>query len=177
MTPVGFEPTPFRNGALSHRLRPLGQSVSAVNYGRCGNASRLKPNMQRSKLFPRGAMARSAHAAHSTDTRAVAICAARNGVGMQTCSTPCCARPLQCFRDWPQVSGTGPWDAVLALRQRRWVAADAMGAVLQGTACELDLPGHLQTTRQSYLTSHCAVAPPWGRFSIFPFPSTGCLVT
>jgi hypothetical protein len=24
---VGFEPTPFRNGALSHRLRPLGQSV------------------------------------------------------------------------------------------------------------------------------------------------------
>ena len=28
MTPVGFEPTPFRNGALSHRLRPLGQSVS-----------------------------------------------------------------------------------------------------------------------------------------------------
>ena len=27
MTPVGLEPTPFRNGALSHRLRPLGQSV------------------------------------------------------------------------------------------------------------------------------------------------------
>ena len=27
MTPVGFEPTPFRNGAFSHRLRPLGQSV------------------------------------------------------------------------------------------------------------------------------------------------------
>ena len=27
MTPVGFEPTPFRNGALSHRLRLLGQSV------------------------------------------------------------------------------------------------------------------------------------------------------
>ena len=25
--PVGFEPTPFRNGAFSHRLRPLGQSV------------------------------------------------------------------------------------------------------------------------------------------------------
>ena len=29
MTPVGFEPTPFRNGALSHRLGPLGQSVHA----------------------------------------------------------------------------------------------------------------------------------------------------
>ena len=28
LTPVGFEPTPLRNGALSHRLRPLGQSVS-----------------------------------------------------------------------------------------------------------------------------------------------------
>ena len=27
VTPVGFEPTPFRNGALSHRLRPLGQTV------------------------------------------------------------------------------------------------------------------------------------------------------
>ena len=27
LTPVGFEPTPLRNGALSHRLRPLGQSV------------------------------------------------------------------------------------------------------------------------------------------------------
>ena len=27
MTPVGSEPTPFRNGALSHRLRLLGQSV------------------------------------------------------------------------------------------------------------------------------------------------------
>ena len=24
---VGFEPTPVRNGALSHRLRPLGQTV------------------------------------------------------------------------------------------------------------------------------------------------------
>jgi hypothetical protein len=27
MTPVGFEPAPFRTGALSQRLRPLGQSV------------------------------------------------------------------------------------------------------------------------------------------------------
>ena len=27
MPAVGFEPTPFRNGALSHRLRPLGQTV------------------------------------------------------------------------------------------------------------------------------------------------------
>ena len=27
MTAVGFKPTPFRNGALSHRLRPLGQTV------------------------------------------------------------------------------------------------------------------------------------------------------
>ena len=27
MTAVGFQPTPFRNGALSHRLRPLGQTV------------------------------------------------------------------------------------------------------------------------------------------------------
>ena len=27
MTAVGFEPTPLRNGALSHRLRPLSQTV------------------------------------------------------------------------------------------------------------------------------------------------------
>ena len=30
MTAVGFEPTPFRNGALSHRLRPLGQTVMSI---------------------------------------------------------------------------------------------------------------------------------------------------
>jgi hypothetical protein len=30
MTPAGFEPTPFRNGALSHRRRPLAQSVLGV---------------------------------------------------------------------------------------------------------------------------------------------------
>ena len=30
VTPVGFEPTPFRTGALSQRLRPLGQSVMAA---------------------------------------------------------------------------------------------------------------------------------------------------
>ena len=29
VTAVGFEPTPFRTGALSQRLRPLGQTVSA----------------------------------------------------------------------------------------------------------------------------------------------------
>ena len=34
VTAVGFEPTPFRSGALSHRLRPLGQTVMT------GNASR-----------------------------------------------------------------------------------------------------------------------------------------
>ena len=32
MIAVGFEPTPFRTGALSQRLRPLGQTVL------CGNA-------------------------------------------------------------------------------------------------------------------------------------------
>ncbi len=30
MTAVGFEPTPFRTGALSQRLRPLGQTVMAL---------------------------------------------------------------------------------------------------------------------------------------------------
>jgi hypothetical protein len=32
MTPVGFEPTPFRNGASSQRLRPLGQSVLKIRF-------------------------------------------------------------------------------------------------------------------------------------------------
>ena len=31
VTPVGFEPTPFRNGALNHRLRLIGQSVAVKN--------------------------------------------------------------------------------------------------------------------------------------------------
>ena len=31
VTPVGIEPTPLRNGALSHRLRPLGQTVLNVH--------------------------------------------------------------------------------------------------------------------------------------------------
>ena len=31
VTAVGFEPTPFRTGALSQRLRPLGQTVSAYS--------------------------------------------------------------------------------------------------------------------------------------------------
>ena len=30
LTAVGFEPTPFRSGALSHRLRPLGQTVTTA---------------------------------------------------------------------------------------------------------------------------------------------------
>ena len=34
VTPVGFEPTPLQNGALSHRLRPLGQSVNELDFRR-----------------------------------------------------------------------------------------------------------------------------------------------
>ena len=34
VTPVGFEPTPLRNGALSHCLRPLGQSVLGTTFWR-----------------------------------------------------------------------------------------------------------------------------------------------
>ena len=36
MTAVGFEPTPFRTGAWSQRLRPLGQTVSATRLGHPG---------------------------------------------------------------------------------------------------------------------------------------------
>ena len=36
MTAVGFEPTPFRTGAWSQRLRPLGQTVSATLLGHPG---------------------------------------------------------------------------------------------------------------------------------------------
>ncbi len=34
MTAVGFEPTPLRNGTLSHRLRPLGQTVLIAGSSR-----------------------------------------------------------------------------------------------------------------------------------------------
>ena len=33
LTAVGFEPTPLRNGALSHSLRPLGQTVTSKRSG------------------------------------------------------------------------------------------------------------------------------------------------
>ena len=48
MTPVGLEPMPFRNGALSHRLRPLGQSVDVVKHASDythHNASSPVPNV------------------------------------------------------------------------------------------------------------------------------------
>ena len=32
MTPVGFEPTPFRTSALSWRLRPLGQGIEFARW-------------------------------------------------------------------------------------------------------------------------------------------------
>ena len=35
MTAVGFKPTPFRNGAWSHRLRPLGQTVLELSCHTC----------------------------------------------------------------------------------------------------------------------------------------------
>ncbi len=34
VTAVGFEPTPFRTGALSQRLRPLGQTVLRIWHER-----------------------------------------------------------------------------------------------------------------------------------------------
>ena len=42
MTAVGFEPTPFRNGALSHRLRPLGQTVMFGELGSLALCSKGK---------------------------------------------------------------------------------------------------------------------------------------
>ena len=51
MTAVGFEPTPFRNGALSHHLRPLGQTVVMPRTIKC-----LKPwednNMAEMRCLP-----------------------------------------------------------------------------------------------------------------------------
>ena len=48
MTAVGFEPTPLRTGALSQRLRPLGQTVLSIHpfhndYGFWGNKGKRKP--------------------------------------------------------------------------------------------------------------------------------------
>ena len=53
VTPVGFEPTPFRNGALSHRLRPLGQSVSGKSIMLVGHVKRpglFQPDPRRWRL-------------------------------------------------------------------------------------------------------------------------------
>ena len=50
---MGFEPTPSRNGALSHRLRPLGQSVDV-----CGVSCRVhkrRPASWTSLMFFGGA--------------------------------------------------------------------------------------------------------------------------
>ena len=44
VTAVGFEPTPFRTGALSQRLRPLGQTVLGMPCAR-----REKPPAQAGK--------------------------------------------------------------------------------------------------------------------------------
>ena len=45
LTAVGFDPTPFRTGALSQRLRPLGQTVRRVDGGhtaQCGCNARTR---------------------------------------------------------------------------------------------------------------------------------------
>ena len=41
MTAVGFEPTPLRTGALSQRLRPLGQTVLNIHFSKDGHAGNL----------------------------------------------------------------------------------------------------------------------------------------
>ena len=46
--PVGFEPTPFRTGALSQRLRPLGQSVLRFATGApCAQPSAISARLAR----------------------------------------------------------------------------------------------------------------------------------
>ena len=47
VTAVGFEPTPFRNGALSHRLRPLGQTVLSGGQSDLGKGGSLKSPTRR----------------------------------------------------------------------------------------------------------------------------------
>ena len=61
VTAVGFEPTPFRNGALSHRLRPLGQTV--LSEGKChvlNEGVRPRPPIPVGKRPPPVAMGRRA---------------------------------------------------------------------------------------------------------------------
>ena len=68
MTAVGFEPTPLRNGALSHRLRPLGQTVLARRLA--GSRLRVEVSRQPSVRFCAGAARAIAVAASSV--RAIA---------------------------------------------------------------------------------------------------------
>ena len=46
MTAVGLEPTPLRNGALSHRLRPLGQTVLIEIADACICAATIHMELQ-----------------------------------------------------------------------------------------------------------------------------------
>ena len=54
LTPVGFEPTPLRTGALSQRLRPLGQSVLIdVHFLFEKRCRRGRPIPRRRRLRPK----------------------------------------------------------------------------------------------------------------------------
>ena len=52
MTAVGFEPTPLRNGALSHRLRPLGQTVLLQSDGQPTQNQCAKSRSSRARSVP-----------------------------------------------------------------------------------------------------------------------------
>ena len=58
MTAVGFEHTPLRNGALSNRLRPLGQTVLVcvmkLVYSRKAGSGQLQQKAQWRQLVLRG---------------------------------------------------------------------------------------------------------------------------
>ena len=64
MTAVGFEPTPLRTGALSQRLRPLGQTV--LDGVKTDSRSARHTRTQRTSLRARGPMPESYTVARST---------------------------------------------------------------------------------------------------------------
>ncbi len=80
---MGFEPTPLRTGALSQRLRPLGQTVMADSSGKkTTTKTSLRQEMQNrrqrersrggSSPCPRGLAAQASAVDHSAKLRAVA---------------------------------------------------------------------------------------------------------
>ena len=146
MTAVGFEPTPFRNGALSHRLRPLGQTV--LLWGRQRSKCRqrlLRANVEPSRLEraraapgiePGTSRTRSENHAARPSSRMVK----RNS--RQTQSAQVARSPLQGrVRSWPR--GAATHAAQISAVKRETRANSATGTRTRVARVRAEYPNQL----------------------------------